>query len=241
MAYNTYIIAILCCAASTQLSIYTYNLHKYYIPPYRISSTHSISLFIFIFCVSTGALFGALFGGLFLQYGRRRILTVMSLPFSLSWIITVFAKSVTTMYATAFLGGFCCSIISMVTQVRIFRINKYWMNSCLFWWKCGSEIFHPIMQFRWKWFCKKWIHDFWFIDFVVLLLFLSARCTSVRLLRPMCVVFCRPFRKLPAIWAYWYRIHWAHIWIGVNWPCSYRLRPCYFSWLWFIYPKRQAF
>lgn len=66
----------------------------------------------------TGALFGGIFGGFFLQYGRRRVLTVMSLPFSLSWIITVFAKSVTTMFATAFLGGFCCSIVSMVTQVR---------------------------------------------------------------------------------------------------------------------------
>lgn len=52
-----------------------------------------------------------------MQYGRKRILAFMSLPFSLSWIITVFAKSVETMFMTAFFGGFCCSIISMVTQV----------------------------------------------------------------------------------------------------------------------------
>lgn len=79
-------------------------------------------LFSFFFlrvCVYlyTGALFGGLLGGFFLQYGRRRLLTLMSLPFSLSWILTVFAKSVETMFATAFIGGFCCSIVSMVTQV----------------------------------------------------------------------------------------------------------------------------
>lgn len=59
-----------------------------------------------------------MFGGLAMQYGRRRLLTIMSLPFSLSWIMTVFAKSVETMFATAFMGGFCCAIVSMVTQVR---------------------------------------------------------------------------------------------------------------------------
>lgn len=63
-----------------------------------------------------------MFGGLAMQYGRRRLLTVMSVPFSLSWILTVFAKSVETMFATAFLGGFCCSIVSMVTQVYISEI-----------------------------------------------------------------------------------------------------------------------
>ncbi|XP_055681576.1 facilitated trehalose transporter Tret1-like [Lutzomyia longipalpis] len=71
-----------------------------------------------------GALFGGLFGGLAMQYGRKRILAFMSLPFSLSWIITVFAKSVETMFMTAFFGGFCCSIISMVTQVYISEISS---------------------------------------------------------------------------------------------------------------------
>lgn len=71
-----------------------------------------------------GALFGGMFGGLAMQFGRKRVLTVMSLPFSLSWILTVFAKSVQTMYVTAFLGGFACSIIAMVTQVYVSEISS---------------------------------------------------------------------------------------------------------------------
>lgn len=71
-----------------------------------------------------GALFGGMFGGVAMQYGRKKLLTIMSIPFSLSWIITVFAKSVETMFATAFLGGFCCAIVSMVTQVYISEISS---------------------------------------------------------------------------------------------------------------------
>jgi facilitated trehalose transporter len=48
----------------------------------------------------------------------------MSLPFSLAWILTVFAKSVETMFLTAFIGGFCCAIVSMVTQVYISEISS---------------------------------------------------------------------------------------------------------------------
>jgi facilitated trehalose transporter len=68
-----------------------------------------------------GALFGGMFGGLAMQYGRKRVLALMSLPFSLSWILTVFAKSVETMFMTAFIGGFCCAIVSMVTQVNLHK------------------------------------------------------------------------------------------------------------------------
>ncbi|CRK93847.1 CLUMA_CG007374, isoform A, partial [Clunio marinus] len=71
-----------------------------------------------------GALFGGMFGGLAMQYGRKRVLALMSLPFSLSWILTVFAKSVETMFMTAFIGGFCCAIVSMVTQVYISEISS---------------------------------------------------------------------------------------------------------------------
>ncbi|XP_031618779.1 facilitated trehalose transporter Tret1-like [Contarinia nasturtii] len=69
-----------------------------------------------------GALFGGVVGGFFLQFGRRRLLTFMSLPFSLSWILTVFATSVVPILVTAFVGGFCCAIVSMVTQVYISEI-----------------------------------------------------------------------------------------------------------------------
>lgn len=65
-----------------------------------------------------------MFGGLAMQHGRRKVLALMSLPFSLSWILTVFAKSVETMFLTSFMGGFCCAIVSMVTQVYISEISS---------------------------------------------------------------------------------------------------------------------
>lgn len=64
-----------------------------------------------------GALFGGVMGGVAMRHGRRKVLLVMSLPFSLSWILTVFATSVEMMFFTSFMGGFCCSIVSMVSQV----------------------------------------------------------------------------------------------------------------------------
>ncbi|XP_049547725.1 uncharacterized protein LOC125959039 [Anopheles darlingi] len=69
-----------------------------------------------------GALFGGMFGGLAMQFGRKRVLTLMSLPFSISWILTMFAKSVETMFVTAFVGGFCCAIVSSVAQVYVSEI-----------------------------------------------------------------------------------------------------------------------
>lgn len=60
-------------------------------------------------------------GGIAMRYGRRKVLLVMSLPFSLSWILTVFATSVEMMFFTSFMGGFCCSIVSMVSQVKYFK------------------------------------------------------------------------------------------------------------------------
>lgn len=69
-----------------------------------------------------GALFGGMFGGLAMQFGRKRVLALMSLPFSFFWVLTVFAQSVETMFLTAFFAGFCVSIISMVTQVYVSEI-----------------------------------------------------------------------------------------------------------------------
>lgn len=64
-----------------------------------------------------GALFGGLLGGLAMRFGRRKVLLLTSLPFSASWLATVFASSVEMMFATAFVGGFCCAIVLVVTQV----------------------------------------------------------------------------------------------------------------------------
>jgi MFS family permease len=71
-----------------------------------------------------GALFGGMFGGLAMQHGRKRVLAVISLPFSLSWVITVFAKSVETLFITAFIGGFCCAIVNLCTQVGFEKVYE---------------------------------------------------------------------------------------------------------------------
>lgn len=65
-----------------------------------------------------GALFGAMFGGLAMKFGRRNVLRATAVPFSVSWIMTMFAVNVQMIYATSFIAGFCCAIILMVSQVR---------------------------------------------------------------------------------------------------------------------------
>jgi MFS family permease len=65
-----------------------------------------------------GALFGGALAGVALRCGRRRVLLVCAVPFSASWLLTVFATSVEMMFATAFAGGFCCALVLLVTQVR---------------------------------------------------------------------------------------------------------------------------
>ncbi|XP_063701757.1 facilitated trehalose transporter Tret1-like [Culicoides brevitarsis] len=69
-----------------------------------------------------GALFGGMFGGISMQYGRKRTLALMSLPFSATWILTMFAQSVGHMYITVFMSGFCCAIVSSCVQVYISEI-----------------------------------------------------------------------------------------------------------------------
>ncbi|CAH0777229.1 unnamed protein product [Bemisia tabaci] len=70
-----------------------------------------------------GALFGALVGGLAMKFGRKNVLLIASLPFSASWLVTVYAESVQTMFATSFVGGFCCAVVLMVSQVYISEIS----------------------------------------------------------------------------------------------------------------------
>ncbi|XP_068083495.1 facilitated trehalose transporter Tret1-like [Anabrus simplex] len=78
-----------------------------------------------------GALFGGMLGGLAMRFGRKRVLLLTSLPFSASWLVTVFASSVEMMFATAFVGGFCCAIVLLVTQVYISEISVPDIRGCL--------------------------------------------------------------------------------------------------------------
>jgi MFS family permease len=72
-----------------------------------------------------GAFFGGMLGGLAMRFGRKRVLLITSLPYSASWLMTVFASSVEMMFATAFVGGFCCAIVLVVTQVIHNKIRIY--------------------------------------------------------------------------------------------------------------------
>ncbi|KAF4513810.1 UNVERIFIED_CONTAM: hypothetical protein B566_EDAN015873 [Ephemera danica] len=61
-----------------------------------------------------GALFGGALAGVALRHGRRRVLLGCAVPFSASWLLTVFATNVEMMFATAFAGGFCCALVLLV-------------------------------------------------------------------------------------------------------------------------------
>ena len=65
-----------------------------------------------------GALFGGLVSGFLIRHGRRRTLIWTSLPLSASWVATVFANSVDVIYATAFIAGFCSSIIQLAVSQK---------------------------------------------------------------------------------------------------------------------------
>ncbi|KAL7639334.1 UNVERIFIED_CONTAM: hypothetical protein RMT77_009834 [Armadillidium vulgare] len=69
-----------------------------------------------------GAFFGGLPGGLAMKLGRRRILFIVALPFTLFWYLTVFANCVQMVYASSFLCGLCSAIVSLVTPVYISEI-----------------------------------------------------------------------------------------------------------------------
>ena len=61
---------------------------------------------------------GSLVSFLVLWAGRKNSLLLVSLPFSASWMLTVFATNVEMMFCTAFTAGLCSAIIIVVSQVR---------------------------------------------------------------------------------------------------------------------------
>jgi len=71
-----------------------------------------------------GALLGGLLSSVVLRHGRRNCLIVISIPFSLSWWLTVFATTVEMIYLTAFLAGLCSAVVMLVSQVYISEISS---------------------------------------------------------------------------------------------------------------------
>ena len=65
-----------------------------------------------------GALLGGLLSSVVLRCGRKNSLLLVSLPFSASWMLTVFATNVEMMFCTAFLAGLCSAIVIVVSQVN---------------------------------------------------------------------------------------------------------------------------
>lgn len=67
-----------------------------------------------------GAWVGAMMGDWVMRKGRRTALRMTSLPLAAAWVLTGVAPCLELVYATSFVGGLCCSVISMVAQVSRF-------------------------------------------------------------------------------------------------------------------------
>lgn len=65
-----------------------------------------------------GAWFGAMIGDWIMRRGRRLALRATSLPLAAAWVVTGVAPCVELVYVTSFIGGLCCSVITMVAQVK---------------------------------------------------------------------------------------------------------------------------
>ncbi|KYN06045.1 Facilitated trehalose transporter Tret1-1, partial [Cyphomyrmex costatus] len=78
-----------------------------------------------------GAWFGAMIGDWIMRRGRRLALRMTSLPLAAAWVLTGVAPCVELVYITSFIGGLCCSVITMVAQVYISEISMPGIRGCL--------------------------------------------------------------------------------------------------------------
>lgn len=70
-------------------------------------------------------------GDWIMRRGRRLALRVTSLPLAAAWILTGVAPCVELVYTTSFIGGLCCSLITIVAQVYISEISMPGIRGCL--------------------------------------------------------------------------------------------------------------
>ncbi|XP_043480008.1 facilitated trehalose transporter Tret1-2 homolog isoform X1 [Leptopilina heterotoma] len=78
-----------------------------------------------------GAWFGAMIGDWIMRKGRRLALRMTSLPLVACWVLTGVAPCVELIYTASFVGGLCCSVITMVAQVYISEISLPGIRGCL--------------------------------------------------------------------------------------------------------------
>uniref|UniRef100_A0A6A7FUH1 Facilitated trehalose transporter Tret1-like isoform X2 n=3 Tax=Hirondellea gigas TaxID=1518452 RepID=A0A6A7FUH1_9CRUS len=78
-----------------------------------------------------GAFFGGIPGGMAMKFGRQKVILAVALPFSLCWMLTVFANSVYMVYASSFLCGVCSAVIALVSPVYISEIAHPEIRGCL--------------------------------------------------------------------------------------------------------------
>ena len=78
-----------------------------------------------------GAFFGSLPAGMSIRWGRKRVLTVVAVPFAISWVLTVVANNVYMLYVAALAGGVCSAVIAVVTPVYISEIAHPDIRGCL--------------------------------------------------------------------------------------------------------------
>ncbi|XP_058799793.1 facilitated trehalose transporter Tret1-2 homolog isoform X2 [Phymastichus coffea] len=78
-----------------------------------------------------GAWFGAMIGDWTMRRGRRLALRLTSLPLAATWVLTGLAPCLELIYITSFIGGLCCSVITMVAQVYISEISLPGIRGCL--------------------------------------------------------------------------------------------------------------
>ena len=64
-----------------------------------------------------GALIGGILGGMAMRFGRRRVLLITALPYTVAWLATALSNSVNMISITSFCGGMLVCCITMITQV----------------------------------------------------------------------------------------------------------------------------